>query len=94
MLGNFRPQEEKNDSGAVVKWTAGIRIRAARRTTEGMLLEVGEIPLLDPPSGRITAYWFLFENERLVQWGRPEDWRSVSARYQIDFNPSPAVPLR
>lgn len=76
----------------------GLVIRAARRTESGMLLEVGELALVSDEDDRvrggkkITAYWFLFENGRLVQWGRPEDWRAVSQRYDIHFNPSPGVP--
>jgi hypothetical protein len=70
----------------------GMRIRAARRTAGGKLLEVGEVPLWNSNVARDIPYWFLFEEGRLVQWGRPEDWRSVAARYQIDFNPSLGIP--
>jgi hypothetical protein len=70
----------------------GMQIRAARKTERGTLLEVGEVPLMNGASQRITAYWFLFEDGRLVQWGRPQDWRAVSGRYDIHFNPSPSVP--
>lgn len=47
-----------------------------------------------PVSGsdhKAVDYWFLFKNSELVQWGRPEDWKSVSATYQIEFNPSPST---
>jgi hypothetical protein len=82
---------------------AGLRIRAARQTETGTLLEVGEIPLLsDEPDKnypyssdwptKIYAYWLLFENGRLVQWGRPQDWRAVSQRYDIHYNPSLGIP--
>lgn len=70
----------------------GMQIRAARKTDRGTLLEVGEVPLIQDVNQTITSYWFLFEDGRLVQWGRPEDWRAVSARYDIHFNPSPSVP--
>lgn len=76
----------------------GMQIRAARRTNAGKLLEVGEVLLITQTTTRtgtektVVPYWFLFEDGRLVQWGRPEDWRNSPARYEIHFNPSPAVP--
>jgi hypothetical protein len=72
----------------------GMQIRAARRTGNGKLLEVGEVPLITQTGTekRVIPYRFLFEDGRLVQWGRPEDWRASSARYEIHFNPSPVVP--
>lgn len=71
----------------------GMQIRAARRNSSGKLIEVGEVPLLTQTGGGQVAipYWFLFENGRLAQWGRPEDWQSSAARYDIHFNPSPGV---
>ena len=65
-------------------------IRAAQRSN-GKLVEVGEMRMLDKASRRTTIVWFLFEDNTLQQWGRPEDWRSVSARYEIDYNPSIGV---
>ena len=74
--------------------TRGMTIRAARRDASGNLIEVGEVLLLNEEDVyKLTPYWFLFENGRLVRWGRPEDWQAFSANYQIDFNPSaPAFP--
>jgi hypothetical protein len=69
----------------------GMVIRAARKTERGNVLEVAELPMLSP-EGRITTFWFLFDDGQLIQWGRPEDWRRVSARYDINFNPTPYVP--
>jgi hypothetical protein len=71
---------------------AGLQIRAARRTQEGQLIEVGELPMMSQATTRITRYWFVFEDGRLVQWGRPEDWRAAATRYQIDFNPNEGIP--
>ena len=68
--------------------TSGMQIRAAKRTDSGDLLEVGQLVLMDETNKeRKVPYWFLFKNGKLVQWGRPEDWRAVAARYEIDFNP-------
>ena len=72
--------------------TQGMTIRAARRDASGTLIEVGEVLLLnEEETYKLTPYWFLFENGRLVRWGRPEDWRAFSANYQIDFSPSAPV---
>lgn len=98
-LGNIRvgdPKERilgmfasKITSGEI---TQGMTIRAARRDTSGNLIEVGEVLLLNEEDiYKLTPYWFLFENGRLQGWGRPEDWRAFSAKYQIDFNPSAPV---
>jgi hypothetical protein len=69
---------------------AGMRMRTQQRTADGALLEIGEVPVIDRNSGRVTYYWVLFENGRLAVWGRPEDWRLVSERYPIRFKPSPS----
>jgi len=68
---------------------AAMRMRAEQRTGAGDLLEVGEVPLIDRSTGRVTHYWVLFQNGRLAVWGRPEDWRLISRSYQIRFKPTP-----
>lgn len=68
----------------------GIQIRAAQQSSNGKLLEVGEVFLTDGITPTVP-YWFLFEDGLLVQWGRPEDWKNVAARYDINFNPSQGV---
>jgi hypothetical protein len=72
--------------------TQGITMRATRRDASGTLIEVGEVLLLNEEDlYKLTPYWFLFENGRLQGWGRPEEWPAFSARYAIDFRPSPPV---
>lgn len=38
-----------------------------------------------------TEYWFVFVGDKLVQWGRPEDWPAASTKYQIEYNPPPGA---
>lgn len=77
-------RDGQNASIAVV----AMRMRIGERTGAGDLLEIGEVPLIDRSSGRVTYYWVLFENGRLAVWGRPEDWRLVAGRYPIRFRPT------
>jgi hypothetical protein len=65
-----------------------MRMRIGERTGAGDFLEIGEVPLIDRSSGRVTYYWVLFENGRLAVWGRPEDWPLVAGRYPIRFSPT------
>jgi hypothetical protein len=69
----------------------GMEVRAARQLDSGSLIEVGTIRLTNPSDRNPVEYWLLFVDGRLKQWGRPEDWQSVAARYQVDFNPTPGV---
>lgn len=68
----------------------GFEIRAAQRQADSSLIEVGSLRLTKDGSAP-TEYWLLFRNGMLEQWGRPDDWQKVSARYQIDFNPNASV---
>lgn len=70
----------------------GMEIRAAHPSSNGKLLEVGEVFLTDGVTPTVS-HWFMFEDGLLVQWGRPEDWKKATARYDINFNPSLGVPL-
>ena len=66
-----------------------MQIRAAQKSN-GKLIEVGEVLMTDGVSNTV-AYWFLFEDGALAQWGQPEDWKEVKARYEINYNPSIGV---
>jgi len=79
-----RERDAQNKSIPVV----AMRMRIGERTSAGDLLEIGEVPLIDRRSGRVTHYWVLFENGRLAVWGRPEEWRLVAGRYPIRFRPT------
>jgi len=65
-----------------------MRMQIGERTGAGDFLEIGEVPLIDRSSGRVTYYWVLFENGRLAVWGRPEEWGLVAGRYPIRFRPT------
>lgn len=62
----------------------------ASKIVAGDTVEVLTLPIrgLDR---RDVDYWFVFKNNRLIQWGKPEDWQQVAATYQIEYNPSSAV---
>jgi hypothetical protein len=68
--------------GKVIK-VEGIRLRASGRSPRDGVIEVGEVVLADHDAVT-TPYWFVFEDGRLLAWGRPEDWRATASRYQID----------
>jgi hypothetical protein len=70
--------------GKVMK-VEGIRLRASGRSPRDGAIEVGEVVLADPEAVG-TPYWFLFEDGRLLAWGRPEEWRAAATRYQVDLN--------
>jgi hypothetical protein len=56
-------------------------------------LHVVAVPLSANGNDHEDEYLFVFRNGRLEQWGKPDDWQRVASRYQIDFNPAPAVRL-
>jgi hypothetical protein len=70
--------------GKVTK-VEGIRLRASGRSPRDGAIEVGEVVLADQDAAG-TLYWFLFEDGRLLAWGRPEEWKATAGRYQIDVN--------
>jgi hypothetical protein len=70
--------------GKVIK-VEGIRLRASGRSPRDGTIEVGEVVLADAEAAP-TPYWFLFEDGRLLAWGRPDEWRPTATRYQIDLN--------
>lgn len=78
--------------GEVVE-VEGMSVRAAGRSESNTRLEVSEVTLAEPPR-RATRYWFLFEEGRLIAWGRPGQWRATALRYRLDgLDPSGSVPL-
>jgi hypothetical protein len=65
-----------------------LRIRATERLSTGERVEVGEVPLIDKNSGQVVTYWFLFKNDRLLMWGRAQDWPMVEKSWPIPYRPS------
>jgi hypothetical protein len=63
-------------------------LRAAKRQANGDLVEVLTLEMMAVSRVGITDYWFVFKNNKLEQWGKPEDWRTASASYDINFNPA------
>jgi hypothetical protein len=87
VLGTFSAREVGETKQTIKVEPMWIR---ATRQNGAEVLEIGEVPLVDPASGRVRYYWFLFKNEHLAMWGRPEDWRPVSQQFSIDFEPRAA----
>jgi hypothetical protein len=65
-------------------------LRASQQQSNGQVVEIFTLPLIEPNYDTVN-YWFVFKGGRLVQWGRPKDWQSVSGRYEISFNPEASV---
>lgn len=77
-------------TGGIWAGCDGAIVRAAQVGKDGVLTEVLTVNMA-PLDFSTVQHWFLFRNNVLVQWGRPEDWQAVSARYEVNFNPGPAV---
>ena len=82
LLGLFPGQKKRGGAPPM-------QIRAAQKSN-GKLIEIGELLMTDGVSPTV-AYWFLFEDNSLAQWGQPADWKDVKARYEINYNPSIGV---
>ena len=66
----------------------GMRLRVSGPSRSNTRLEIGEVSLADKDE-RKTSYWFLFEDDRLIAWGRPEEWSAAARRYRIDLPYTP-----
>ena len=62
----------------------GMRLRASGQSRRSTRIEISEVSLTDN-DGRETPYWFLFEEDRLLTWGRPEQWSAAARSYRIDL---------
>lgn len=67
---------------------AGPVLRAARMSSGNVLTEVLTLQFTSSGSNEGVEHWFVFQNGRLVQWGKPQDWQAVAARYEVSFTPS------
>jgi len=70
-------------NGALVK-VEGIRLRASGRSAEHPRVEVADVAVAEDRTA--TRYWFLFGNDRLLAWGRPDEWPAAAARYQLEID--------
>jgi hypothetical protein len=82
VFGLFGTVFSKQD-GKIVE-VRGMRLRASGQSASNTRLEVSEVSLVDG-NGRETPYWFLFEDGRLLTWGRPEQWAPAVSRYGLDL---------
>ena len=79
-------------NGSIVE-IDGMRLRASGRSPRNTSLEVSEVKLAEP-DGPPTTYWFLFEDQQLIAWGRSEQWREAAVRYRLDLRYPEWSPLR
>jgi hypothetical protein len=70
-------------NGSLVK-VEGIRLRASGRSAEHPRVEVADVAVAENRTA--TRYWFLFGNDRLLAWGRPDEWPAAAARYQLEID--------
>jgi hypothetical protein len=74
--------------GGKVEQIDGIRLRVSSRPAPNRLVEVGEVVVGERGSNGVP-YWFLFEEGRLLAWGKPEQWDAAALRYQIELDYAP-----
>jgi hypothetical protein len=74
--------------GGKVEQIDGIRLRVSSRPAPNRLVEVSEVVVGERGSNGIP-YWFLFEEGRLLAWGKPEQWEAAAIRYQIELDYAP-----
>jgi hypothetical protein len=79
MLGGTVAQK----NGTLVK-VDGIRLRASGRSAEHPRVEVADVAVAENKTA--TRYWFLFGNDRLLAWGRPDEWPAAAARYRLEID--------
>jgi hypothetical protein len=63
----------------------GMRLRARARSPQHPAMEVADVQLDD------GVHWFLFADERLLAWGRPQEWCATAARHHVEVD-YPAAP--
>ena len=68
----------------------GMRLRASGRSKRNTRIDISEVRLATD-SERETLHWFLFEDDRLVTWGRSEQWSAASRSHRVDvaYTPEP-----
>jgi hypothetical protein len=80
----------ERQSGSLVR-IEGMRLRARGRSAQHARVEVAEVRITDAVAAGSSLYWFLFGDDRLIAWGRAEEWPVATARYQveIEYQPDP-----
>ena len=81
------------ERGGKIVEVQGMRLRTSGRSGTGARIEIGEV-LLTGRDDRGAAYWFLFENARLLAWGRPEQWDATAKTHGLDVPYHPGAAPR
>jgi hypothetical protein len=74
----------------------GMRLRASGRSKRNTRIDISEVRLANDGE-RETLYWFLFEDDRLITWGRSEQWPAAARSHRVDvaYTPEPGpLPVR
>ena len=88
MFGLFGTAFVQRD-GKIVE-VHGMRLRASGQSRRHTRIEISEVRL-EGDDQRETLYWFLFDDDRLISWGRAEEWRAAARSYRVDvpYRPQP-----
>jgi hypothetical protein len=76
----------ERQNGSLVR-VEGIRLRSSARSPRHAHVEIAEARIAEAAAA--TPYWFLFGDERLLAWGRPEEWAATAGRYQVESTYTP-----
>jgi hypothetical protein len=71
----------ERQNGSLVR-IEGIRLRAGARSPRYGHVEIAEARIGETSAA--VPYWFLFGDEKLLAWGRSDEWAATAARYQVE----------
>ena len=80
----------REHDGRVVE-IQGMRLVTFGQSAKNTRVEIAEVNLAEE-DGRPVSYWFLFEKDRLLAWGNPEEWTDVARKYGRDIPYRPQHP--
>ena len=76
----------ERQNGSLVR-IEGVRLRASARSPRYAHVEIAEARIGETSAA--TLYWFLFGDERLLAWGRSEEWAAAANRHRVESSYAP-----